>query len=81
MLFESVITNVVYYGFAFVWYLTGVAPVLPGIALLLSFGSVFDSIVSIRAYAFLLRKQRISILNVQDFFGRSFQKCDMICVK
>ena len=62
MLFESVITNSIYYGFAFVLYITGVwVPTLTGIALLFGIGNAFDSIVSLCAYVFLLRKQRISI--------------------
>ena len=53
MLFESVITNTVYYGIAFVFYLTGVwTPSLIGIALLFGIGNAFDSIVSLGAFAF-----------------------------
>jgi hypothetical protein len=62
MLFESVITNTIYYGIAFVLYATGIwVPTLTGIALLFGIGNAFDSIVSLCAYVFLLRKQRISI--------------------
>jgi hypothetical protein len=62
MLFESVITNTIYYGIAFVLYSTGIwVPSLIGIALLFGIGNAFDSIVSFCAYVFLLRKQRISI--------------------
>ena len=65
MLFESVITNTIYYGIAFVLYATGIwVPTLTGIALLFGVGNAFDSIVSLCAYIFLLRKQRISILNI-----------------
>ena len=61
MLFESVITNTVYYGIAFVLYATGIwIPTLTGIALLFGIGNAFDSIVSLCAYIYLLRKQRIS---------------------
>ena len=64
MLFESVVTNTVYYGIAFVLYATGIwVPTLTGIALLFGIGNAFDSIVSLGAYVFLLRKERISILN------------------
>jgi hypothetical protein len=66
MLFESVVTNTIYYGIAFVLYITGIwAPTLTGIALLFGIGNVFDSVVSLCAYVFLLRKQRISIRNVE----------------
>ena len=66
MLFESVITNTIYYGVAFVLYLAGIwVPTLTGIALLFGIGNAFDSIVSLCAYIFLLRKQKISILSVK----------------
>lgn len=62
MLFESVVTNTIYYGIAFVLYATGIwVPTLTGIALLFGIGNAFDSIVSLCAYVFLLRIQRISI--------------------
>ena len=65
MLFESVVTNTVYYGIAFVLYLSGVwTPTLIGIALLFGVGNAFDSIVSLVAYVFLLKKEKINILNV-----------------
>ena len=65
MLFESVVTNTVYYGIAFILYATGIwVPTLTGIALLFGIGNAFDSIVSLGAYVFLLRNQRISILNI-----------------
>lgn len=66
MLFESVVTNTVYYGIAFVLYITGVwTPSLIGIALLFGIGNAFDSIVSFGAFTFLLKKQKINILSVK----------------
>ena len=66
MLFESVVTNTVYYGTAFVLYLTGIwAPSLIGIALLFGIGNAFDSIVSLGAFAFLLKKEKINILRLK----------------
>ena len=66
MLFESVVTNTIYYGIAFVLYVTGIwVPTLTGIALLFGIGNAFDSIVSLCAYVFMLRKQRISIYTPQ----------------
>ena len=63
MLFESVVTNVIFYGTAFILYLAGVwKPTLTGIALLFGIGNAFDSIVSGGAYAFLLKKKKINIL-------------------
>ena len=65
MLFESVVTNTIYYGIAFILYITNVwTPSLIGIALLFGIGNVFDSIVSLVAYMYLLKKQKINILNV-----------------
>ena len=66
MLFESVVTNSVYYGTLFVLYLTGVwTPTLPGIALMFGIGNAFDSIVSGVAYAVFLRKSKYNILEVE----------------
>ena len=65
MLFESVVTNTIYYGIAFILYATNVwTPTLTGIALLFGIGNAFDSVVSLVAYAFLLGKEKISILKV-----------------
>lgn len=61
MLFESVITNTIYYGIAFVLYIAGVwTPSLVGIACLFGLGNVFDSIVSFVAYLYLLKKEKFS---------------------
>ena len=65
MLFESVATNTIYYGVAFILYLTGVwTPSLIGIALLFGIGNVFDSIVSFGAFAHLLKKEKINIFKI-----------------
>ncbi len=65
MLFESVVTNTVYYGIAFILYATGVwTPSLIGIALLFGIGNAFDSLVSLGAFAFLLKKENINIFRV-----------------
>lgn len=62
MLFESVVTNMIYYGTAYVLYLMGIwTPTLTGIALLFGFGNAFDSLVSFGAFVFLLKKEKISI--------------------
>lgn len=66
MLFESVVTNTIYYGFAFVLYTMGVwTPTLTGIALMFGVGNVFDSVISFVAYLHLLKKQKINILDVE----------------
>ena len=65
MLFESVITNSIYYGVAFVLYAAGIwVPTLTGIALLFGIGNAFDSIVSLCAYVFMLQKQKIKITSI-----------------
>ena len=67
MLFESVVTNTIYYGIAFILYATNVwTPTLTGIALLFGIGNAFDSIVSLAAYGCLLKKEKINVLNVDD---------------
>lgn len=59
MLFESVVTNALYYGTFFVLYLTGVwTPSLIGIALMFGFGNAFDTVVSGLAYLHFRRKLR-----------------------
>ena len=65
MLFESVVTNTFYYGGAYIFYVTGIwTPSLVGIALLFGIGNAIDSIVSFVAYAYLLKKNSINILQV-----------------
>ncbi len=60
MLFESVVTNTLYYGTAFVLYQIGIwSPSLIGIALLFGIGNAFDSMVSFGAFCFLLKKENI----------------------
>lgn len=67
MLFESIVTNSIYYGIAFILYVTGVwTPSLIGIALLFGIGNAFDTIVSLGAYWFLLRRNKINLLDVED---------------
>lgn len=60
MLFESVVTNSIYYGIAFVLYATGVwVPTLTGIAWMFGLGNVFDSVVSLGAYVVFLKREKI----------------------
>ena len=62
MLFESVVTNTIYYGIAFILYATNAwTPTLTGIALLFGIGNAFDSAVSFIAYRFLLKKEQMYI--------------------
>ena len=66
MLFESVVTNTIYYGIAFILYATNVwTPTLIGIALLFGIGNAFDSIVSLIAYIFMLKKENVNLCNIE----------------
>ena len=66
MLFESIVTNTIYYGIAFILYITKVwEPSLIGIALMFGIGNAFDTVVSLGAYLFLLKKHNINILKVE----------------
>jgi len=57
MLFESVVTNTVYYGAFFILYLAGVwTPTLIGIALMFGCGNAFDTVVSGVAYWWYRKK-------------------------
>ena len=59
MLFESVVTNSIYYGLFFILYLTGVwTPTLIGIALMFGGGNAFDSVVSWLAYRHFRENER-----------------------
>ncbi|ORX52556.1 putative Na+-driven multidrug efflux pump [Piromyces finnis] len=65
MFFESVITNSIYYGIAYILYKAKVwTPSLYGIALLFGCGNAFDSVVSYLAYVFLLKREKINIFDV-----------------
>ena len=56
MLFESVVTNTVYYGAFFIAFLYGAwTPTLTGIAVMFGMGNIFDSIVSGLAYIHFIR--------------------------
>lgn len=62
MLFESIVTNSIYYGTFFILYICGVwKPTLIGIALLFGCGNAFDSVVSYIAYRHFLKKDNILI--------------------
>ena len=66
MLFESVVTNSIYYGIAFIlWKAKVWTPSLIGIALLFGIGNAFDTIVSLGAYWFLLKRTGINILKIE----------------
>lgn len=57
MLAESVVTNVVYYGFMYILYMKGIwIPTLNGIAWMFGFGMAFDAIVSYIVYRIFAKK-------------------------
>lgn len=59
MLFESVVTNSIYYGGFFIAYLRGIwVPTLTGIALMFGIGNAFDTVVSGLAYVFFRIKDK-----------------------
>lgn len=60
MLFESVVTNTVYYGGFFIAYVTGAwVPTLTRIALMFGFGNAFDTVVSWLAYRHFRKRIRL----------------------
>ncbi len=62
MLFESVVTNIIYYGICFILYITNIfKPTLLGIALMFGIGNAFDSVVSLVAYINLLKKNKVML--------------------
>lgn len=64
MLFESIVTNVIYYGICFILYIANIfKPSLINIAIMFGIGNIFDSIVSGIAYWYLLKKNRINTFN------------------
>ena len=67
MLFESIVTNVIYYGICFILYISKLwTPSLISIALMFGIGNAFDSIVSFFAYRYLLKRKNINILNINN---------------
>lgn len=66
MFFETIVTNAIYYIIAFILYITKMwHPTLIGIAILFGGGIMFDSIVSLAAYLFMLKKHNINIFNIK----------------
>lgn len=62
MLFESVVTNSIYYGAFFIAYLCGAwVPTLTGIAIMFGCGNAFDTVVSGIAYVHFLKKENLSL--------------------
>ena len=62
MLFESIVTNCLYYGMVYILYIKKIwIPTLNGIALMFGLGLVFDSLVSFGVYRYLLKKNKITI--------------------
>eukprot|EP00833_Pecoramyces_ruminatium_P018847 jgi/Orpsp1_1/1192879/evm.model.d7180000096613.1 len=71
MFFESVVTNSLYYGTAYILYKANIwTPSLYGIAILFGCGNAFDSVVSYLAYLFLLKQEKINIFDVYNNTGK-----------
>ncbi len=63
MLFQSLVINIVFYGTAFILYITGVyEPTLIKIALMFAIGTALDSILTYGMFVWMLRKRNIKIL-------------------
>lgn len=57
ILWESVVTNTIYYGICFITYMLGMwMPTLTGIAVMFGCGNIFDSVVSLMAYQYFKKK-------------------------
>lgn len=70
MLFESVVTNSIYYGGFFIAYLTGIwVPTLTGIALMFGIGNAFDTVVSGLAYV-LFRIKDKSLSTIENISAK-----------
>ena len=64
MLFESIVTNVIYYGICFILYITHVyEPTLLGIAIMFGIGNIFDSVVSGLVYWYMMRKSKLQFIS------------------
>ncbi len=70
MLFESVVTNSIYYGGFYIAYLTGIwVPTLTGIALMFGIGNAFDTVVSGFAYV-LFRTKDKSLSTIENISAK-----------
>lgn len=66
MLFESIVTNTIYYVTSFILWKVGIwTPSLINIALLFGIGNAFDMVVSLLAYYVLLKKENINIFKIK----------------
>ncbi len=64
MLFQSVAINSIFYGTAFILYVTGIyQPTLTLIALMFAAGIAFDSLLTYGMFIWMLKKRNISILS------------------
>jgi hypothetical protein len=63
MLYQSLAVNVVYYGCAFILYLTGVyVPTLTGIALMFALGTGIDSVLTYFIFGYELKEHKLKLL-------------------
>ncbi len=67
MLFQSVVINTLFYGLAFILYLTGVyVPNLTLIALMFASGTALDSLLTIGIYIVMLKRENINIFKFEE---------------
>jgi Na+-driven multidrug efflux pump len=64
MLYQSLAVNIIFYGGAFILYITGIyVPTLTSIALMFALGTGVDSVLTFGIYKFMLKKHGLSIKN------------------
>lgn len=62
MLFQSLVINIIFYGGAFVFYITGIyEPTLTKIAIMFAAGTALDSILTFFMYVRMLKKRQIEL--------------------
>ncbi|MCL2520910.1 MAG: hypothetical protein FWE37_07950 [Spirochaetaceae bacterium] len=63
MLYQALITNIIFYGGAFIFYMMGIyQPTLVSIALMFAIGTAFDSLVTFIMFVFMLKKEKLKII-------------------
>ena len=67
MIFQTIVTNCIYYGGAYILYLQNMwNPSLTGIALLFGGGIAFDAVVTFIAYWYYLKKNKITLVTLTN---------------
>ena len=67
MLFQSLVVNILFYGTAFILYITGVyQPTLTKIALMFAAGTAVDSVLTYFIFGWMCKKKNINLLEKQN---------------